>query len=343
MFSSMRIALAFAALTFGGQAVQGATLYSNGPSTGEIGAFDITNYKVSNSFVLTQASIITGVSFGNNNFAGNHIESVDWGITANADLYPASGTSPVSVGSSFINSYGYVIAEASFAVPAVALPAGTYYLVLQNARTDTGEATYWDDSNGPSSASSESYGDLAPYYPNGGTNSETFSILGNVALGTNLTLAGGGFDDPVALPAGMIGGVDGAIGPEAPQQFYTFSWSGGAFGATASIAGAAIDDTFKLLLSGTDLKMSSLLTSDNGFISNLAVADLAAGTYTIGLSADLDVDPRFSIQFSNPVGSAVPEPATWAMMALGFGALGLAMRRRRIAGLTTGSPYLACR
>jgi len=30
----------------------------------------------------------------------------------------------------------------------------------------------------------------------------------------------------------------------------------------------------------------------------------------------------------SPVG-AVPEPATWAMMLLGFGAVGFAMRRRQ--------------
>ena len=32
---------------------------------------------------------------------------------------------------------------------------------------------------------------------------------------------------------------------------------------------------------------------------------------------------------SSPVTAAVPEPATWAMMLLGFGAVGYAMRRRR--------------
>jgi hypothetical protein len=31
-------------------------------------------------------------------------------------------------------------------------------------------------------------------------------------------------------------------------------------------------------------------------------------------------------------GGAVPEPSTWAMMLLGFGAMGMAMRRRRRSG-----------
>jgi hypothetical protein len=326
--------LVLAAVTLGSQVVDAATLYSNGPISGEIGAFDITNYKVSNSFVLTQASIITGVSFGNNNYAGNSIQSVDWGITTGSNLYPAAGTAGVSIGTSFINSFGIVISEATFSIPSLALPAGTYYLVLQNARTDTGAATYWDDNNGPSSASAQGYGDLAPYYPNGGTNSEAFSILGEVAFGTSVSLDGGGFADPAALPAGLIGGIDGAIGPDAPEQFYTFSWNGGAFGATASIIDAAFDDTFKLVLSGVGYKETSLLDAANGFVGSLAVSDLAAGTYTIGLSADLDVDPRFSIRFTSPIGAAVPEPASWALMIAGVGVAGGALRRRRSAKTT---------
>ena len=34
------------------------------------------------------------------------------------------------------------------------------------------------------------------------------------------------------------------------------------------------------------------------------------------------------------VAEAVPEPATWAMMLLGFGAVGFAMRRRKQMELT---------
>ena len=35
--------------------------------------------------------------------------------------------------------------------------------------------------------------------------------------------------------------------------------------------------------------------------------------------------------FGSPREGAVPEPATWAMMLLGFGAMGMSLRRRRIA------------
>ena len=36
---------------------------------------------------------------------------------------------------------------------------------------------------------------------------------------------------------------------------------------------------------------------------------------------------------SSPVAAAVPEPATWAMMLIGFGAAGFGMRRRTRAQL----------
>jgi hypothetical protein len=44
---------------------------------------------------------------------------------------------------------------------------------------------------------------------------------------------------------------------------------------------------------------------------------------------------RNSLEVDNvAVATAVPEPATWGMMLLGFGAIGFAMRRRKQAGGT---------
>jgi hypothetical protein len=41
-----------------------------------------------------------------------------------------------------------------------------------------------------------------------------------------------------------------------------------------------------------------------------------------------------NVSFTAPVAAAVPEPATWAMMLIGFGAIGAAVRRRRNVGST---------
>jgi hypothetical protein len=53
---------------------------------------------------------------------------------------------------------------------------------------------------------------------------------------------------------------------------------------------------------------------------------LTAGTYTLHVTGERGAASSFggSISFG-----AIPEPATWAMMLLGFGAVGFAMRRRR--------------
>jgi hypothetical protein len=49
-------------------------------------------------------------------------------------------------------------------------------------------------------------------------------------------------------------------------------------------------------------------------------------TPTTGITTTI---PGFSAMVFTPGGPAVPEPGTWAMMLMGFGAAGYAMRRRR--------------
>jgi len=53
---------------------------------------------------------------------------------------------------------------------------------------------------------------------------------------------------------------------------------------------------------------------------------LGAGTYTLHLEGTSTGDGAFG---GNVAFVAVPEPATWGMMLLGFGAIGFAIRRRR--------------
>jgi hypothetical protein len=97
--------------------------------------------------------------------------------------------------------------------------------------------------------------------------------------------------------------------PTIPDLLFTytgpdFQTSGGPFGGITYFTGLSADSTF----GGTATGSFSAVAIKN-------VGDLAGtNTYNVGLVA---------------VPSAVPEPATWAMMLTGFLGLGMALRNRR--------------
>jgi hypothetical protein len=112
--------------------------------------------------------------------------------------------------------------------------------------------------------------------------------------------------------------------------FYTVtSMSGtqGGFGATLLGAGvfAGNDNLVKLTVS--NFTINGVSYSANGV--NYNIYSLSNGTLS-GCVSEACVLPitNFSIQLAT---AAVPEPATWAMMMLGFGAMGAALRSRRKA------------
>lgn len=87
--------------------------------------------------------------------------------------------------------------------------------------------------------------------------------------------------------------------------------------------------------------------SDASFLISLFNGGVSAGTYNVAVASGTGTS--FGATSSNPFNSitvsqargfavidnfsfnvaAVPEPATWAMMLLGFGAMGVSLRRRR--------------
>jgi hypothetical protein len=59
-----------------------------------------------------------------------------------------------------------------------------------------------------------------------------------------------------------------------------------------------------------------------------------AGTGAFAINANFNTfEAALRRKITIEVSGAVPEPATWAMMILGFGVVGMAMRRRRVPGV----------
>jgi len=77
-------------------------------------------------------------------------------------------------------------------------------------------------------------------------------------------------------------------------------------------------------ITGADVAGLSGMTS--GLVSLTSSQSFYGAKFSSSSSAfELD-----NIGFSNTSASAVPEPASWAMMMIGFGAMGYAMRRRSV-------------
>jgi hypothetical protein len=102
---------------------------------------------------------------------------------------------------------------------------------------------------------------------------------------------------------------------------------GGLYSIVASTSSASVNFT-SIVLTGPNGPFNLLPGFDNGTVEfwSLDNFNLQAGTYTLTLNGTNSQTGALS---GNITMNPVPEPATWAMMLLGFGAVGFAMRRRR--------------
>lgn len=79
---------------------------------------------------------------------------------------------------------------------------------------------------------------------------------------------------------------------------------------------------------GSDINQGPRVTDD---LFRSIMADLRQIEIYADWSPNVDTVKLDNVIMSGPGAGAVPEPATWAMMILGFGAAGTMMRRRRTA------------
>jgi hypothetical protein len=106
-------------------------------------------------------------------------------------------------------------------------------------------------------------------------------------------------------------------------------------GLTFLASGDESASTLTVFLSFLGGATSTVLFTLDGNLSTYDLIDLSS--YSNILSFSLNTDDSYGLSyddFTYDVAGAVPEPATWAMMILGFGAVGFAMRRRKQAKLT---------
>ena len=103
----------------------------------------------------------------------------------------------------------------------------------------------------------------------------------------------------------------------------------GLYSVTLTTSSPAIDFT-SALLTGLGGPYNLVEISDDGiteFWRLPSVAQLDASQYTLTINGNNS--GAGSLGGSITIRPAVPEPATWAMLLIGFGAVGFAMRRRR--------------
>jgi hypothetical protein len=152
-------------------------------------------------------------------------------------------------------------------------------------------------------------------YSNGASNPNAFVYNGTVGLGPDLKMTGGTVATPVTLASGSI----------------DLGYAPGPFTGNFALNSLTVGQTAYVGLNGP-LYLGSLFGTSTTIAGTLDLMGFNA--YVVGFGALMDgiyMDPT-TMTLVNVVDApvaAVPEPSTWAMMAIGFIGLGFSFRQRR--------------
>jgi hypothetical protein len=104
----------------------------------------------------------------------------------------------------------------------------------------------------------------------------------------------------------------------------------------STIATSAVNDTdfTNVFLTGTGLLGNVAVPQTSGDpseVRSLAGLNVGPGSFTLTVQGTPGTqNGSFGGTLAFAAASAVPEPSTWAMMLIGFGAVGYSMRRRKV-------------
>jgi len=151
---------------------------------------------------------------------------------------------------------------------------------------------------------------------------------------TGLTfLTSGVLDDYGITPNWAFFGT-GDPGTSDAYQGYTgpTSWGSGGWTPSSSSSGTIfalnageVPGTQNLFLQPGYVSGSSISSTSTWLGQSLASLGLATGTYVYTTPSD-----TITMIVGTGIAAGVPEPASWAMMLVGFGAIGWTMRRRQL-------------
>jgi hypothetical protein len=141
----------FVMLWFAAPGWSQTALYDNGPD-GNVGYYHVNfGSAVSNSFVLSQPAAITSVTLTLYDVDDrNQPEHLKWQITTEplGGTVLASGFAPLSsLQPPYPTQFLYFAWEVGFDIPSLGLPAGTYYLQVQDVLTRLGTWAFWAQSS----------------------------------------------------------------------------------------------------------------------------------------------------------------------------------------------------
>ena len=136
---------------------------------------------------------------------------------------------------------------------------------------------------------------------------------------------------PPAASDGTISGEFGQSGIGAGAFSETFQFSFPVAGlASTGVTSIRVSDATNIDFTSVTLN-GKAFNIVNGFfdIATLENWPVAAGLQTLYVAGTSGGNGSYSVDLSFAPSAAVPEPATWAMMIIGFTGAGVAIRRRR--------------